>query len=211
MPLTYRKSTAKKLKEQRQMGQEQAQQAAAEVRSPDVTREVNGGGVNTGTNTDTDTDADTGSTSSDGMGSLGDLFVAASEQRERRELQGDTWLTWEEAQNDGEIGPLRITFVTEFFDQGEVCVLVFAMPCIVWVFSVAAWDLTLNNPCPELGTGGYVLQYQRCLNESRVTTAQLPICLVYFVMSHFHNLWLGYFFSRRCFVQPSSALSPGKQ
>jgi len=40
------------------------------------------------------------------------------DEKPRRDLLLNDWLTWEEARVDGQVGPMRVTFVTEFWDQG---------------------------------------------------------------------------------------------
>eukprot|EP00750_Incisomonas_marina_P026897 INCI5961.7.p1 GENE.INCI5961.7~~INCI5961.7.p1 ORF type:complete len:729 (-),score=122.64 INCI5961.7:3491-5677(-) len=97
-PVTYRKSLAQKKKEQEQQQQQSGQKVNSGAK--DTLGDIFGTWDNVN-------DAQ-----SAGSPQMNDSAVG-------RNLMLNDWLTWEEAADDGELGPLRITYVTEFWDQGE--------------------------------------------------------------------------------------------
>lgn len=80
----------------------------------------------------------------------------------RRGLAGDEWMTWEEAQGAGQVGSLRLQFVTEFIDQGAA-VLVNAEQCAAEGQQVDP----SNVASASVGSGGPIT----CTTDDVVTDA----------------------------------------
>ena len=103
VPLTYRKSTAERIRRDKEAAKAAAAAAAADLVDAD------------GTTTSVPAPKHGGAAGSD----RGDTGSNSAEvPSAERQLLLDDWLTWEDAADDGQVGPLRITYVTEFWDQG---------------------------------------------------------------------------------------------